>query len=169
MKITTGAMLASGAAAAMLLSIYSRPGSAEAAVPGFYTVEQAAAGKRAVDVSCGQCHLASLKGRVGDAGELPEVDSLTPKWREFVESSAGQVPTLVGTEFLAKFGEKPLSQFSREQIWGAMQSFGPPGLAAKQDKTVYLDITAYILQMNGVPAGKQPLTADDARLVRTML
>lgn len=164
MKITARRMLlVAGVAAAMVLGTHSTPGVADPAAPaGLYTAEQALAGKAYAEVSCSLCHLATLKGRVGDASESPKVDSLKPKFREFVESAAEQVPPLVGDEFLAKYSDKTLGKFALEQVLGAMHAFGPPGVDTKKDKTVYLQITAYILQMNGLPAGKQPLTVDDA-------
>ncbi len=154
-------LLAAGMSGSFGLMAFSMQTAADVARPaGIYTLEQARAGKVAVEASCAHCHLSSMRGRVGAAGELPEVESLKPAYRKFVEGAGGFVPPLAGEEFMTKWGSKALDKFAIEQILGAMQTFGPPGVA-KDDPRVFLEITAYLLQLNGAPAGNRPLLRED--------
>jgi len=65
----------------------------------------------------------------------------------------GYVPPLVGDEFLGKWKGKTVLQLA-EYLGSAGKSFPTAGM----DETTYLQIAAYVLQMNGVPAGDRELT-----------
>lgn len=143
-------------AALVLLSAASLPAlsdSVEAPKSGAYTATQAASGKVAVESSCGICHLRSLRGRSGEPDESPAFDALPRSFQDFIKT--GYVPPLVGEEFLAKWKGKTIVQLA-ENLGSAGKSFPTAGM---DDKT-YLQIAAYVLQLNGVPAGDRELTAD---------
>lgn len=148
-------------AALLLLSAVSFPAlSDNVAAPktGAYTAAQAATGKIAVESSCGICHLRSLRGRSGEPDELPAFDELPRSFQDFIKT--GYVPPLVGEEFLAKWKGKTVVQLA-ESLGGAGKSFPTAGM---DDKT-YLQIAAYVLQMNGAPAGDRELTAESTMTV----
>jgi quinoprotein glucose dehydrogenase len=98
---------------------------------GLYTVEQAKKGEAAYDANCATCHGAEL--RSADR----EVPSLTDRWFR-----NGWVGKTVGEKF--------------ETIREAM----PPREPRSLSDQVYLDIMAYILRFNKIPAGSQALTPD---------
>jgi hypothetical protein len=142
-------------AAALLLSAVSLPAFCdEAGAPksGAFTAAQAASGRVAVESSCGICHLQSLRGRVGEDSEYPAFDALPRRFQDFIKT--GYVPPLVGKEFLAKWKGKSVVALA-ENLGGAAKSFPTAGM----DEKTYLEIAAYVLQMNGAPAGDQELTA----------
>ncbi|MEJ0035379.1 MAG: hypothetical protein WDO68_04760 [Gammaproteobacteria bacterium] len=118
---------------------------------------QAKAGKVAYESSCGICHLNSLRGRVGIAGELPDPDTLPRNYQETINGNAGQVPALAGEEFLAKWGSKTAGEFA-VRVLSASGAFPPKGA----DDSTFLAVTAYILQSNGARAGNQALTTTTA-------
>ena len=119
---------------------------------GAFTAAQAASGRVAVESSCGICHLKSLRGRAGEPDESPAFDELPRKFQDFIKT--GYVPPLVGEEFMAKWKGKTIVQLA-ENLGSAGKSFPTAGM---DDKT-YLEIAAYVLQMNGARAGDQELTA----------
>ena len=101
---------------------------------GVYTADQAARGKVVFEASCGRCHNNELEG-----------------------STRG--PALKGAAFLSKYENDTLAglfTFARDR----MPQDGP-GLVADAAK---LDILAYILQRNEVPAGPKELALDQATL-----
>lgn len=145
-------------AALLILSTLSLPALAD----GVFTAAQAASGKVAVESSCGICHLQSLRGRVGNDDELPAMSALPVAFQKFV--ATGYVPPLVGEEFLAKWKNKTILQLA-ENLGGAAKSFPTAGM----DETTYLAIVAYVLQLNGVPAGTQELTPTSTATVDAAL
>jgi cbb3-type cytochrome c oxidase subunit III len=139
----------------LVLSTLSLPAlSDSAAAPnaGAFTAAQAASGRVAVQSSCGICHLQSLQGRKGDEDESPAFDTLPRRFQDFIKT--GYVPPLVGEEFMAKWRGKTVVQLA-ENLGGAAKSFPTAGM---DDKT-YLEMAAYVLQMNGASAGDRALTA----------
>jgi hypothetical protein len=136
----------------------------EASPPAVYTASQAAAGWTAYRSTCGKCHLDSLLGRTGAAGELPPVDSLPSVMREVVLAAGGQVPPLAGAEFMASWGARTTQEFSA-RVKLAVGGFRPP----TSDKDTYLDLTAYFLQANGARAGAKPLTSGTAVGIRSIV
>lgn len=142
-------------AAVLLVSTVSLPAlsdSAGAPKSGAYTAAQAATGRVAVESSCAICHLQSLRGRTGEPDEYPAFVDLPRPFQDFIKT--GYVPPLVGDEFLTKWKGKTVVQLA-EQLGSAGKSFPTAGM----DEKTYLEIGAYVLQMNGVPAGNQELTA----------
>ena len=150
-------------AALLLLSALSLPAfsdNAEAPKSGVFTAAQAASGKVAVESSCAICHLKSLRGRSGEDDESPAFDALPRSFQKFINT--GYVPPLVGEEFLAKWKGKTVVQLA-EYLGSAAKSFPTAGM----DETTYLTLGAYVLQMNGVPAGSQELTASSTMTIDT--
>jgi hypothetical protein len=129
---------------------------------GVFTAAQAASGRVAVESSCAICHLQSLRGRVGDPDESPAMDALPLAFQKFI--STGYVPPLVGEEFMAKWRAKTVVQLA-ENLGGAGKSFPTAGM----DENTYLQIVAYVLQLNGAPAGNQELTASSTVTVDAAL
>jgi len=120
--------------------------------PTVFTKAQAQVGKVAYESTCGLCHLTSLRGRTGGPDELPDTDTLPENYQKTI-GSGGQVPALVGEEFLAKWGPKTAGEFAA-RILEATKGFPPTG----NDEKTFLTVAAYILQANGAKAGKQELT-----------
>ena len=106
------------------LFVLTRPVSA--ADTGWFTQAQAAHGHQLFNNNCAQCHRPDLTGAAG--------------------------PALVGPEFLAKWGNKPLSdlyQFEHQYMPAVNPGSVPPDQLWA--------ITAYILQKNGFAAGATDL------------
>ena len=120
--------------------------------PSVFTSAQAQAGKAAYESTCGLCHLNSLRGRTGGPDERPDTDTLPKNYQDTI-GSGGQVPALVGEEFMAKWGAKTAGEFA-DRVFNAFKAFPPEG---NEEKT-FLAVTAYILQANGAKAGKQELS-----------
>jgi mono/diheme cytochrome c family protein len=124
-----------------------------------YTEAQAAAGKAAYDSSCNKCHTDTLVGRDG-TGEIPE----------YLQPYHGQIPPLAGANaayppFLAKWGPQTTDALFR-RIKEAVGGFPPPG--RKRDDQLSLELTAYVLKVNGAPAGTQPLTPATSVEIRSI-
>ena len=134
----------------------------QATTSAVFTAAQAAAGKTAYLSSCGKCHTVSLNGRKGEAGELPPVDSLPAHIQEMVLTYKGKIPPLTGVAFLSKWATtKDFSHRIEEAVGG----FPPDNLTSES----YLELTAYILQVNGARPGTQALTKDTAEEMRSVL
>ena len=119
--------------------------------PAIFTSAQAEAGRVAYENSCGKCHTPTLLGRKGDASELPPLSSLSKAYREFI-GTRGTVPPLVGPVFISRWGGKTASQLiSRFQE--TVESF-----ELEVDEETTVNITAYVLQVNGAKAGDRALT-----------
>jgi mono/diheme cytochrome c family protein len=129
------------------------PGSASA--PKVFTAAQARAGKIAYESSCGLCHRANLQGRTAVPGELPDVNSLPENMIKAIDQSGGQVPPLVGPQFMSHWGSKSTKEYVA-RVANAMGAFPPRNVGS--DTPVQL--TAYFLQMNGGKSGKIPLSAE---------
>jgi hypothetical protein len=136
----------------LALSALAVPAFAGDAPPTVFTAAQAKAGKVAYESTCGLCHLTSLRGRTGGPDELPDTDTLPLTYQQTI-GSGGQVPALVGEEFMAKWGGKTAGEFA-ERILSATKGFPPTG----NDEKTFLAVTAYILQANGASPGKRELT-----------
>ncbi len=96
---------------------------------GVYTEAQAARGQGAYDRSCSRCHGAELDG-------------------------GGQARPLHTNLFLDVWREDYLSS-----LFQYMQTRMPPGSAENSlPESDYVDILAYVLQVNKLPPGKQELT-----------
>jgi mono/diheme cytochrome c family protein len=125
--------------------------------PAVYTAAQAAAGRTAYLSSCAKCHTDKLIGRDG-TGEIPE----------YLQVYGGKIPPLAGANpafppFLTKWGARTTKDLaSRIQV--AIGGFPPQGL----DEKTYLNLTAYVLQVNGARPGTQALTASTAEVIRSI-
>ena len=102
-----------------------------------YTSIQADRGKTVYEQSCGACHGASLRGGAN----------------EFA------APALAGPFFFEKWGGRALEELYRY----AADNMPPNGRLAAE---VYVDLTAYILQVLKYPAGPAELRVDSALMKR---
>jgi alcohol dehydrogenase (cytochrome c) len=93
-----------------------------------YTTAQAQAGQAAYTQQCAGCHLPDFRG-------------------------SGDAPPVAGTDFIAKWGPRA----ANDLFTYIVQTMPPtsPGALGEQGT---LNVTAFLLQSNGVPAGQQPLT-----------
>ena len=108
------------------LTFLAGASAATAADEGWYTQAQATQGHQLFNNQCAQCHRPDLTGAAG--------------------------PALIGPTFLAKWGNKPLSdlyQFEHQNM--------PANNPGSVPRDQLIAITAYILQKNGFPAGNSPL------------
>jgi S-disulfanyl-L-cysteine oxidoreductase SoxD len=107
-----------------------------------FTAEQAAQGKTTYEVSCVGCHAKDLNGREG----------------------GGQGPELAGNAFTTKWELQTLNQ-----LYSEIKTRMPRNQPASLTNDEYLNIVAYILQVNKFPAGEEPLKADTAILTTTFI
>lgn len=97
---------------------------------GVYTTDQAARGKRAFELNCGRCHNSELEG-------------------------SANAPALKGPAFLARHDNDSLGAifiFIRDNM--------PRDAAGPVDDVTKVDILAYMLQRNEIPAGTRELMLD---------
>jgi hypothetical protein len=119
--------------------------------PAVFTSAQAEAGRIACENSCGQCHTITLLGRKGDPRELPPLSSISESYQKFI-GPRGTVPPLAGPVFISRWGGRTAGQLiSRFQE--TVDSFG-----LEEDKETTVNITAYVLQVNGAKPGNRALT-----------
>jgi mono/diheme cytochrome c family protein len=98
---------------------------------GVFTAEQAKNGERVYQAQCASCHGADLHSTEPEAPDLTD-----------------------GAFKFAWQGKTIADRF--EQIRSAM----PPNKSRSLDDQTYVDIVAYLLQFNGLPAGNQKLAPD---------
>jgi S-disulfanyl-L-cysteine oxidoreductase SoxD len=98
-----------------------------------YSTAQAASGKAIYTKNCSSCHSDSLTGGMNES------------------------PALKGDQFISDWDGKPLRGLYSRILTTMPQD--DPGSLTNQE---VLDITAYILQQNGYPAGQKPLGPPDA-------
>jgi mono/diheme cytochrome c family protein len=123
-------------AAASLATCFIMTGAAGAA-ESHYTQAQAAEGKTVYAQQCAICHGDQLQGKVG--------------------------PALAGSQFLS------VSQFQEltaDYLYQFMAKHMPANAPGSLSQTQYVDLMAYILEVNGYPAGSRQLTADDHELTQ---
>src|SRR5580658_7329045 len=126
----------------------------EPAPPGVFTSAQAEAGHIAYANTCGKCHTYRLLGRNGAEGEFPPVDSLPASYQEFIKKT-NHVPPLAGKVFLSRWGQKTAAELiARFDITANDRFFQFQGI----DEDTTVNITAYVLQVNGAKAGARQLT-----------
>jgi mono/diheme cytochrome c family protein len=106
-----------------------------------YTSAQAERGKQVYEANCVTCHLADLDG------------SANP-------TAGARGAPLVGTRFVQDFGESKASA-----LFNKMKRDMPSGRPGTLTDQEYLDVTTYVLQKNGFPAGPVELTTDLADTV----
>jgi hypothetical protein len=128
----------------------------ETASAPVFTAAQAEVGRSAYENSCGQCHTYSLRGRKGEDGETPPASTLPDPYMKFIGPRM-RVPALVGKDFVGKYGQKPVADMF-SLFRGAADTTPVSELHMSDDTLV--DITAYILQMNGAKPGDRVLTRE---------
>src|SRR5437667_7669350 len=96
---------------------------------GVYTAAQAQAGQTAYRQNCAGCHLSDFRG-------------------------SGDAPAVAGPDFTAKWGPRAVNELFTYLV----QSM-PPANPGSLGEAGTLEVTAYLLQINGAPVGRQPLTA----------
>jgi len=107
------------------------------AVGSYYTDAQADAGQTVFASQCAICHGDKLEGKVG--------------------------PALAGEQFLSVSQYQELTAGFLYKVISRQMPKNAPGSLSK---TKYLDVLAYILKVNGYPAGPRQLTDDDHELKR---
>jgi cytochrome c len=140
--------------AAMLCSVVMVVSGQQSDEGGILTSAQAKAGRAAYEETCGRCHTPTLMGRQGKPEERPVVGSLSSADQQFINSFSGRVPPLAGEVFLQRWGSKTAAQLIA-RFQEAKFSFEEAGLT---DDESIVDITAYVLQVNGAKTGSQRLT-----------
>jgi len=106
-----------------------------------------------------------LLGRKGDTGELPPVSSLPAAYQKFI-GNPNHVPPLAGKDFLARWGQKTAAELiARFQVTASDKFFQFEGI----DDDTTVNITAYVLQVNGAKAGAQPLTRNTGAVVNSLI
>ena len=132
---------------------------------GIFTSAQAAAGRVAYEKTCGRCHTLTLMGRQGNPNERPTVSSLSDADQKFIANAGGRVPPLAGKIFLQHWGSKTAAQLVT-RFQEARFSFEEPGLT---DDELIVDITAYVLQVNGAKAGAQILKRTTTTVINSVV
>lgn len=139
---------------AVLCSALTFVSGQQSKVVGIFTSAQAEAGRVACEKTCGRCHTPGLMGRQGKPEERPSVSSLSEADQKFIRTFNGRVPPLAGEVFLQRWGPKTAAQLVA-RFQEARFSFEEAGLT---DDESIVNITAYVLQVNGARAGSQRLT-----------
>lgn len=129
-----------------------------------FTQAQADAGKAAYERTCGQCHTFTLTGRKGGPSELPPVNSLPEHFQKFI--SKGIVAPFVGPVFLERWGGKSAGRLVQRFDDTAQD---PYFKFEQMNDDVVVNITAYVLQMNGAKPGNAPLTRQSREIVNDLL
>jgi hypothetical protein len=133
--------------------------------PAVFTSAQAEAGRISYMDTCGRCHTYTLLGRKGEEGELPPVSSLSEADQKFI-GNPNHVPPLAGEAFLNRWGNKTVAQLiDRFQITVSDPNFKFKNI--NEDTTV--NITAYVLQVNGAKPGTQPLTRATRVIINSII
>lgn len=119
----------------VLLLLFSAAAAlSRSANEGVYTVEQAKRGQRVYGEECAKCHAENLTG--GDGS-----------------------PELAGQEFRGRWNGKTVGALF-DLIRKTMPTDDPGHLSTQQ----YVDLTAFILSSNDIPAGAKDLSRDPATL-----
>jgi mono/diheme cytochrome c family protein len=137
----------------MLSALGSHLAAQETPRPAVFTSGQTEAGQMAYEKSCGQCHTYTLHGRKGEAGELPALESLPAPYLKFI-GPAKRVPPLVGNDFVRKYSQKTVAEMFA--LFRGAADTTPVAVLHMSDDAV-VNITAYILQMNGGTPGDEML------------
>ncbi len=117
-----------GIAALLLLTVVGSPAAAGES-RHYYSAEQSKAGASVYASQCSVCHGSQLQGKTG--------------------------PALAGPDFRSSI---EYSKMSGKQLYQFISSQMPYDKPGSLTETQYQQIVAYILDKNGFPAGKQPLT-----------
>ena len=103
-----------------------------------YTAAQAQSGRAIYNQNCSACHGLNFEG-------------------------TGDSPALAGGTFMLKWGPKMVSE-----LFGVSLERMPPTNPGSLGEGAALNVTAFILQRNGAPAGPQALTSGASTLIRTI-
>src|SRR6266850_2107556 len=106
---------------------------------GVYTAAQAQAGQTAYRQNCAGCHLADFRG-------------------------SGDAPAVAGPDFTAKWGPRAVNE-----LFTYLVQAMPPANPGSLGEAGTLEVTAYLLQVNGAPVGRQPLTATVSTPINALL
>jgi alcohol dehydrogenase (cytochrome c) len=106
---------------------------------GPFTDAQAQAGRGVYDQNCAGCHGRNLEG-------------------------SGDAPALVGGTFMLTWRTKMVSE-----LFGQILQTMPPSSPGSLGESTTLNVTAYILQSNGVVPGQQPLTPSAAMSIGSIV
>jgi len=137
MTKTTIPVLCAGALFAVSVAVVGA--QAKAASEGVFTADQAKRGENIYKEQCAACHGDNLEG-------------------------AGPMPPLAGTDFLANWKDKPLSELY-EKIQTSMPATAPGTLSPAQAA----DTVAYMLSMGKYPAGSAALEGTSDSLAKITL
>ena len=131
---------------------------------GVFTSAQAEAGRLAYERTCGKCHTNTLLGRKGDPGELPPLSSLSASYQKFI-GPRGFVAPLAGKVFIDRWGGKTAGQL----IARFQETVDDPYFQFEDmNAETTVNITAYVLQVNGAKAGTEPLTRTTGVIVSSI-
>lgn len=137
----------------------------ESTPPSVFTAAQAEAGHMAYVNTCGKCHAYNVLGRTSANEGLPPVDSLPAFYQEFIRKT-GHVPPLAGQIFLSRWGSKTVADLiARFQVTAGDKSFQFQDM--NEDTTV--NITAYVLEVNGAKPGTHELTRSTRDVVNSLI
>jgi S-disulfanyl-L-cysteine oxidoreductase SoxD len=128
------ALVTAAALAALVFSVSPLLAQDGKATEGVYTKDQSAAGKTAYAAKCGACHGAALTG-----GEM--------------------APALAGGSFLSNWNGTTLFDF-----FDRVRTTMPVGKEGSLSRAESAQITAFVLESNGYPAGQKALPTDDDSL-----
>jgi mono/diheme cytochrome c family protein len=120
------------AVAGLFLSLGVEAVAGQQAPPPVFSADQAIAGRTLYETHCAGCHQLDLSGGLADA------------------------PPLTGMHFVDNWGPRT----TRDLVVYIQAMMPPGGSAISQDQ--FHAITAYVLQVNGVAPGPEPLTRETA-------
>lgn len=132
-------MAAGGRNLSPVADAHQAPASPRSLADGIYTAAQADRGSEAYRDGCAHCHSTDL---LGDPRQ--------------------EIPSLAESDFMARWGNRSVGELF-EVISTDMPADKPGQLSARQ----YRDILAYMLQVNGFPAGTGELP-DDRELLKSI-
>jgi hypothetical protein len=103
-------------------------------------------------------------GRKGEPGELPPVSSLSASYQKFI-GPRGFVAPLAGKVFINRWGTKTAAQL----IARFQETVDDPYFQFESINDEFtVNITAYVLQVNGAKAGTEPLTRTTGVIVSSV-
>src|SRR5262245_58065623 len=130
-RVGTSFFLASAVFVGMTIGSAGGTGhqSPQPTAAGVYTTAQAQAGQTAYTQNCAGCHSSDFRG-------------------------SGDAPAVAGPDFTAKWGPRAVND-----LFTFLVQSMPPANPGSLGEAGTLNVTAYLLQINGAPAGQQSLTA----------
>jgi hypothetical protein len=102
-------------------------------------------------------------GRKGDPGEMPPLSSLPDNMQKTVIAAGGKVPPLAGEDFLSRWRDRTAKDLVL-RIKSAVGGFPPDNTSEETS----VNLTAYILQVNGAKPGAEALTAATAIQIQSV-